>query len=282
LSARTSCSSPRLDDLPRDPRSRRPPLDAPRRQLTTLDDALEGQHAHHVASLHVAAPVVEHDHAVGDTLVFQCDRASCEWGLASARSIGIGWTFAPAMPQQRVAHHRVDGARCGAARAVDGGWAESRQQIGWVLVGGMSLGTILTIFVVPTVYTLMALKRVPGGDRGGGGCIRRSSCGGLAAATAVRTPVEDRAAIAPGAMPQGLMVGRSPRRARRLHCGARDAGVRSQLAALTSFAALGQATGSQITRLASLAPLRPCAPRRPTNRPCGMAPGAIGNHGARR
>jgi multidrug efflux pump len=31
-----------------------------------------------------------------------------------------------------------------------------------VIVGGMSLGTLLTIFVVPTVYTLFARKRVPG------------------------------------------------------------------------------------------------------------------------
>ena len=30
-----------------------------------------------------------------------------------------------------------------------GAGAESRQQIGWVIVGGMSLGTLLTIFVVP-------------------------------------------------------------------------------------------------------------------------------------
>ena len=36
------------------------------------------------------------------------------------------------------------------------------QQIGWVIVGGMSLGTLLTIFVVPTVYTLLARRRVPG------------------------------------------------------------------------------------------------------------------------
>jgi multidrug efflux pump len=43
-----------------------------------------------------------------------------------------------------------------------GAGAESRQQIGWVIVGGMSLGTLLTIFVVPTVYTLIARKRVPG------------------------------------------------------------------------------------------------------------------------
>jgi len=43
-----------------------------------------------------------------------------------------------------------------------GAGAESRQQIGWVIVGGMSLGTLLTIFVVPTVYTLFARQGVPG------------------------------------------------------------------------------------------------------------------------
>jgi multidrug efflux pump len=43
-----------------------------------------------------------------------------------------------------------------------GAGAESRQQIGWVIVGGMSLGTLLTIFVVPTVYTLLARRGVPG------------------------------------------------------------------------------------------------------------------------
>ncbi len=46
-----------------------------------------------------------------------------------------------------------------------GAGAESRQQIGWVIVGGMSLGTLLTIFVVPTVYTLMARQKVPGANR---------------------------------------------------------------------------------------------------------------------
>ncbi|MFT3821371.1 MAG: efflux RND transporter permease subunit [Rubrivivax sp.] len=43
-----------------------------------------------------------------------------------------------------------------------GAGAESRQQIGWVIVGGMSLGTLLTVFVVPTMYTLLARKGVPG------------------------------------------------------------------------------------------------------------------------
>jgi multidrug efflux pump len=41
------------------------------------------------------------------------------------------------------------------ARAAGAG-AESRQVIGWVIVGGMTLGTVLTLFVVPTAYTLLA------------------------------------------------------------------------------------------------------------------------------
>jgi multidrug efflux pump len=45
-----------------------------------------------------------------------------------------------------------------------GAGAESRRQIGWVIVGGMSLGTLLTIFVVPTVYTWFARKKVPGAN----------------------------------------------------------------------------------------------------------------------
>jgi len=37
-----------------------------------------------------------------------------------------------------------------------GAGAESRTQIGWVIVGGMSFGTLLTLFVVPVAYTLLA------------------------------------------------------------------------------------------------------------------------------
>ena len=44
------------------------------------------------------------------------------------------------------------------ARAVGAG-AESRQVIGWVIVGGMTLGTLLTLFVVPTAYTLLAREK---------------------------------------------------------------------------------------------------------------------------
>jgi multidrug efflux pump len=37
-----------------------------------------------------------------------------------------------------------------------GAGAESRTQIGWVIVGGMAFGTLLTLFVVPTAYSLLA------------------------------------------------------------------------------------------------------------------------------
>ena len=43
-----------------------------------------------------------------------------------------------------------------------GAGAEARHQIGWVIVGGMSFGTLLTLFVVPVVYLLLA--RNHGGD----------------------------------------------------------------------------------------------------------------------
>ncbi|HZW11575.1 MAG TPA: efflux RND transporter permease subunit [Noviherbaspirillum sp.] len=40
-----------------------------------------------------------------------------------------------------------------------GAGAESRIQIGWVIVGGMTVGTLLTLFVVPTFYTFLARKK---------------------------------------------------------------------------------------------------------------------------
>ena len=46
-----------------------------------------------------------------------------------------------------------------------GAGAESRTQIGWVIVGGMSLGTLLTVFVVPTMYMLFARSEVPGANK---------------------------------------------------------------------------------------------------------------------
>ncbi|MGH6943327.1 MAG: efflux RND transporter permease subunit, partial [Geminicoccaceae bacterium] len=42
-----------------------------------------------------------------------------------------------------------------------GAGAESRAQIGWVIVGGISFGTLFTLFIVPTAYTLLARTRHP-------------------------------------------------------------------------------------------------------------------------
>jgi multidrug efflux pump len=42
-----------------------------------------------------------------------------------------------------------------------GAGAESRIQIGLVIVGGLTFGTVLTLFVVPVVYTLLARRRTP-------------------------------------------------------------------------------------------------------------------------
>ncbi len=41
----------------------------------------------------------------------------------------------------------------------DGAGAEARRQIGWVIVGGMSFGTLFTLFVVPAVYTFLASRK---------------------------------------------------------------------------------------------------------------------------
>src|SRR4029078_3943734 len=48
-----------------------------------------------------------------------------------------------------------------------GAGAESRTQICWVIVGGESFGTLLTLFVVPPAYTLLAgrrAERLPKGE----------------------------------------------------------------------------------------------------------------------
>ncbi len=43
-----------------------------------------------------------------------------------------------------------------------GAGAESREQIGWVLVGGLTFGTLLTLYVVPVAYSLIAKRSVAG------------------------------------------------------------------------------------------------------------------------
>ena len=36
-----------------------------------------------------------------------------------------------------------------------GAGAESRHQIGWVIIGGMTVGTLFTLFVIPVIYSLV-------------------------------------------------------------------------------------------------------------------------------
>lgn len=47
---------------------------------------------------------------------------------------------------------------------VSGAGAAARNSIGLVLVGGMAIGTIFTLLIVPSIYMLMAKKRKPVGD----------------------------------------------------------------------------------------------------------------------
>jgi len=42
-----------------------------------------------------------------------------------------------------------------------GAGAEARHQLGWVIVGGMSFGTMFTLFVVPVVYLILSGKHAP-------------------------------------------------------------------------------------------------------------------------
>jgi multidrug efflux pump len=46
-----------------------------------------------------------------------------------------------------------------------GAGAESRHQIGWVIVGGMMVGTLFTLFVIPTAYSLLAARHRTFDDR---------------------------------------------------------------------------------------------------------------------
>jgi len=71
-----------------------------------------------------------------------------------------------------------------------GAGAESRQQIGWVLVGGLTFGTLLTLFVVPVAYTLIAgvRRRVLTQSEAEGMAQAESVMGGGTAATSPRVP----------------------------------------------------------------------------------------------
>ena len=46
---------------------------------------------------------------------------------------------------------------------VTGAGAQARNSIGLVLVGGMSIGTLFTLFIVPSLYVLIARTHHEGG-----------------------------------------------------------------------------------------------------------------------
>ena len=46
-----------------------------------------------------------------------------------------------------------------------GAGAESRQDIGWVIVGGLLVGTLFTLFVIPVVYTYLTSRTVKQASR---------------------------------------------------------------------------------------------------------------------
>ncbi len=54
----------------------------------------------------------------------------------------------------------------------EGAGAENRQQIGWVIVGGMSVGTLLTLLVVPAVYSYFGRRAVPAASEHGAGAFQ--------------------------------------------------------------------------------------------------------------
>jgi multidrug efflux pump len=79
-----------------------------------------------------------------------------------------------------------------------GAGAESRIQIGMVIVGGMTLGTILTLFVVPTFYTLLTSR------------LRDSSEKSDRAMAEANAPASGESAVASGAS-EGSLSPESPR-----------------------------------------------------------------------
>ena len=90
-----------------------------------------------------------------------------------------------------------------------GAGAESRRQIGMVIVGGMTLGTVLTLFVVPTVYTLLARRRAPaGGGADAPAGAGAGPCGaGSAAATAGAASTAGGAPVPASASASGPVPG---------------------------------------------------------------------------
>ena len=55
-----------------------------------------------------------------------------------------------------------------------GAGAEARRPIGWVIVGGLLFGTLLTLYVIPSAYVLLSGKRRVPGEEGEGEAVIRA------------------------------------------------------------------------------------------------------------
>jgi len=60
-----------------------------------------------------------------------------------------------------------------------GAGSESRSAIGWVIVGGITLGTIFTLFVIPVAYTYIVGERAVADIEIGGGTVAHAPAGKL-------------------------------------------------------------------------------------------------------
>jgi multidrug efflux pump len=76
-----------------------------------------------------------------------------------------------------------------------------------VIVGGMSLGTLLTLFVVPTVYTLFARRRSGAADAPGGADAPLGKAPADGAARAGPAPAAPQAPAAARIAPGGADAG---------------------------------------------------------------------------
>jgi len=58
-----------------------------------------------------------------------------------------------------------------------GAGSESRSAIGWVVVGGMTLGTLFTLFIIPVAYTYIVGEHRAVADEAGGGTVAHTPAG---------------------------------------------------------------------------------------------------------
>ena len=176
-----------------------------------------------------------------------------------------------------------------------GAGAESRIQIGWVIVGGMTFGTLLTLYVVPTMYTLMeqatrALARFAPSSRrcaGRGRAARRGTGpSSQPRLTWERSPVARPAALdsahetsRAGHRDHGSRgQGRPPHHRDRLHRDRRPARHRTPLSPVRQSRARQRRGRARRARPDAPLPRGQAEVRRGRRRPAGVREGRRGDH----